>query len=86
MQITMRSQAATKLLIDKGCKHIAHIRGPRDVSTANERFEGFVDVITQNNLSYMIAESTFDPANSERVAVELLEQYYILMELLLGMI
>ena len=23
----------------------------------------------------MIAESTFDPANSERVAVELLEQY-----------
>lgn len=33
------SQAATKLLIDKGCKHIAHIRGPRDVSTANERFE-----------------------------------------------
>ena len=69
------SQAATKLLIDKGCKHIAHIRGPRDVSTANERFEGFVDVITQNNLSYMIAESTFDPANSERVAVELLEEY-----------
>lgn len=69
------SQSATKLLIDKGCKHIAHIRGPRDVSTANERFEGFVDVITQNNLSYMIAESTFDPANSERVAVELLEEY-----------
>ncbi|MBE7119896.1 ribose operon transcriptional repressor RbsR [Bacillus cereus] len=69
------SQAATKLLIDKGCKHIAHIRGPRDVSTANERFEGFVDVITQNNLSYMIAESTFDPANSEQVAVELLKEY-----------
>jgi LacI family transcriptional regulator len=69
------SQAATKLLIDKGCKHIAHIRGPRDVSTANERFEGFVDVITQNNLSYMIAESTFDPANSEQVTVELLKEY-----------
>ncbi|MBG9718698.1 ribose operon transcriptional repressor RbsR [Bacillus mycoides] len=69
------SQAATKLLIDKGCKHIAHIRGPRDVSTANERFEGFVDVIMQNNLSYMIAESTFDPANSEQVTVELLEEY-----------
>ncbi|HFK1548202.1 MULTISPECIES: ribose operon transcriptional repressor RbsR [Bacillus] len=69
------SQEATKLLIDKGCKHIAHIRGPRDVSTANERFEGFVDVITQNNLSYMIAESTFDPANSELVTVELLEEY-----------
>ncbi|PFI80224.1 ribose operon transcriptional repressor RbsR [Bacillus cereus] len=69
------SQAATKLLLDKGCKHIAHIRGPRDVSTANERFEGFVDVITQNNLSYMIAESTFDPANSELVAMELLEEY-----------
>ncbi|MDR4458829.1 transcriptional regulator, partial [Bacillus tropicus] len=26
------SQAATKLLIAKGCKHIAHIRGTRDVS------------------------------------------------------
>ena len=39
------SQAATKLLIDKGCKHIAHIRGPRDVSTANERFEGFVTLL-----------------------------------------
>ncbi|AXK16844.1 ribose operon transcriptional repressor RbsR [Bacillus cereus group sp. N11] len=69
------SQDATRLLIDKGCKHIAHIRGPRDVSTANERFEGFVDIITQNNLSYMIAESTFDPANSARVAMELLEEY-----------
>ena len=45
------------------------------MSTANERFEGFVDVITQNNLSYMIAESTFDPANSELVAMELLEEY-----------
>lgn len=52
-----------------------HIFAPRDVSTANERFEGFVDVITQNNLSYMIAESTFEPANSERVAMELLEEY-----------
>ncbi|PGE69048.1 ribose operon transcriptional repressor RbsR [Bacillus toyonensis] len=69
------SQDATRLLIDKGCKHIAHIRGPRDVSTANERFEGFVDIITQNNLSYMIAESTFDPVNSARVAMELLEEY-----------
>ena len=52
-----------------------HIFAVRDVSTANERFEGFVDVITQNNLSYMIAESTFDPANSELVAMELLEEY-----------
>ncbi|WP_338108286.1 LacI family DNA-binding transcriptional regulator [Bacillus pseudomycoides] len=69
------SQEATKLLLEKGCQHIAHIRGPRDVSTANERFEGFIDVITQYGLSYMIAESTFDPADSERVAMELLEEY-----------
>ena len=69
------SQKATKLLIEKGCKHIAHIRGPRDVSTANERFEGFIDVITKHNLSYIIAESTFDPVDSERITKELLEAY-----------
>ncbi|WP_265182907.1 LacI family DNA-binding transcriptional regulator [Bacillus gaemokensis] len=69
------SQEATKLLLEKGCKHIAHIRGPRDVSTANERFEGFVDVITQYGLPYMIAESTFNPTDSERVARELLEEH-----------
>ncbi len=68
-------QKATKLLLEKGCNHIAHIRGPRDVSTANERFEGFVDMITEYGLSYMIAESTFDPANSERVARKLLDEY-----------
>lgn len=69
------SKQAAELLVSKGCQHIAHIRGPRNISTATERFEGFIDVVTKEQLPYVIAESTFDPIESERVTMELLEKH-----------
>lgn len=69
------SKQATELLIRKGSKYIAHIRGPRNISTANERFEGFIEVVTNEQISYIIAESAFDPIESERVTKELLEAH-----------
>ncbi|MEH7461356.1 LacI family DNA-binding transcriptional regulator [Bacillus thuringiensis] len=69
------SKQATELLLAKGCQAIAHIRGPRDLSTANERFQGFIDAVTKQNVSYVIVESEFHPLKSESVAYELLEKH-----------
>ena len=69
------SKQATELLVSKGSKYIAHIRGPRNISTANERFEGFIEVVTKEQVPYIIAESAFDPIESERVTKELLKQH-----------
>jgi DNA-binding LacI/PurR family transcriptional regulator len=39
------AQLATKHLLEIGCKRIAHICGPKDVMTAKQRLEGYMDII-----------------------------------------
>ncbi|MCJ8008682.1 LacI family DNA-binding transcriptional regulator [Lederbergia wuyishanensis] len=39
------AQLATQFLLDKGCKRVAHIRGPENVYTAKERLEGYLDIV-----------------------------------------
>lgn len=36
---------ATKHLIEIGCKKIAHLRGPKNVTSANERYEGYLEIV-----------------------------------------
>ena len=41
---------ATNILIDKGCKKIAHISGPLEINTpANKRYQAFMDVVLERN-------------------------------------
>lgn len=52
---------ATRLLIEKGCKKIAHISGPLEINTpANKRYEAFADVMSKENVSYIIKEAKLD--------------------------
>ncbi|MFD3446578.1 LacI family DNA-binding transcriptional regulator [Microbacteriaceae bacterium 4G12] len=69
------SKQATELLLQKGCQCLAHVRGPRDVSTANERYEGFLDVVAKKNIPYVVVESEFDLETSEQVAIQLLKEH-----------
>ena len=62
------ARQATKLLIEKGAENIAHIRGPRELTSANDRYQGFIDEIKENNMSYVIEESRFQLEESEIVA------------------
>lgn len=56
---------ATNLLIDKGCKKIAHISGPLEINTpANKRYQAFVDVASSRNVEYIVQEAKLDIFNS----------------------
>lgn len=38
---------ATNYLFEVGCKNIGHLRGPKHISTANERFFGYTDTVKE---------------------------------------
>ena len=70
---------ATQLLIDKGCKKLAHISGPLILNTpANKRCESFIDVSTKNNMPYVIVETELNSFNIEayeNIIYSLLEEH-----------
>ncbi len=43
--------AATKHLIDQGCKRIAHIGGQQHVSIFNQRLKGYIDALNVNRIT-----------------------------------
>ena len=43
---------ATQYLIAKGCRRIATITGPRHLYTSFNRFQGYMDALTKNNLEF----------------------------------
>jgi LacI family transcriptional regulator len=69
------SKLATELLVAKGCRNLAHIRGPRNVSPANERYEGFLDAVSKAQLPYTVIDSEMEGAGNEHAAAELLEKH-----------
>jgi len=49
---------ATNLLIDKGCKKIAHISGPLEIDiSANNRSQAFLDVVLEKNIDHIMEQS-----------------------------
>lgn len=49
---------ATNLLINKGCKKIAHISGPLELDiSANMRTQAFLDVVSKKNIDYVMEQS-----------------------------
>lgn len=70
---------ATKLLIDKNCKNIAHISGPLSLNTpANKRCESFIDVARENNKPYVVIETklnNFDKIEYERLIYTLFQEH-----------
>lgn len=68
---------ATNLLIDKGCRKLAHISGPLELSTpANNRYQAFIDVVTERKVDYVIRQAKLDIFESyEKLAYKLFEEH-----------
>lgn len=68
---------ATNLLIDKGCKKIAHISGPLRLSTpANKRYEAFMDVVKERGVNYVVMEEKLDIVeNYKKLAYKLFKKH-----------
>jgi len=68
---------ATNLLLDKGCKYLAHISGPLEINTpANKRYQAFMDVVLDRKVNYVIKQAKLDIFQSyEKLAYKLFEEY-----------
>ena len=68
---------ATNLLIDKGCKKLAHISGSFDLETpANNRYKAFLDVVTKRNIENIILETQLGILeNYEKIVYKLFEEH-----------
>jgi len=68
---------ATNLLVDRGCKKLAHISGPLELNTpANKRYQAFMDVVFERKVPYVIKQAKLDIFESyEKMAYKLFEEY-----------
>ncbi|BCZ44775.1 LacI family transcriptional regulator [Clostridium gelidum] len=68
---------ATNLLIDNGCKKLAHISGSLDLETpANNRYKAFLDVVTKRNVENIILETQLGILeNYEKIVHKLFEEH-----------
>lgn len=68
---------ATNLLIDEGCKKLAHISGFLDLETpANNRYKAFLDVVTKRNIESVILETQLGILeNYEEIVYKLFEEH-----------
>lgn len=61
---------ATNLLINKGCKKLAHISGPLEINTpANKRYQAFIDVTKEKNIESVVIEGKLDTFEGYRKIV-----------------
>ncbi|MCR8645138.1 LacI family transcriptional regulator [Paenibacillus sp. N1-5-1-14] len=69
--------AATQFLKKKGCKRIAHIRGTHGVVNAEERFEGYKEVVAAEEWysdSYIV-DGDYDMQTSVEATLDLLKRH-----------
>jgi len=68
---------ATKHLIERGCKKIGFIRGPRGVSTAERRFQGYKKALNQEGLSFqsdLVAQGDFTFKSGKKALEKILSK------------
>lgn len=68
---------ATRLLIEKGCKKLAHISGPLELNTpANNRYKAFIDAVTESKVEYIVKQAKLDIAeNYEELADNIFKEH-----------
>ena len=70
---------ATKLLIEKGCRMLAHISGPLILNTpANKRYTAFTDIVKENNISFVVLETklnNFDMEEYKKLIYQMFEEH-----------
>jgi LacI family sucrose operon transcriptional repressor len=68
---------ATNLLINKGCKKLAHISGSLEINTpANKRCQAFIDVTKEKNIEAIVIEGKLDSFEGYKKMVFKLFQDY----------
>lgn len=65
----------TQALLQRGCKNILFLRGPEELNPANDRFEGFMEAITDSGVDYHIVTCPFHFADSEKIVEEFLKEH-----------
>jgi len=58
---------ATKFLIDRGHKKIAYLGGPKMINFTHDRFNGYINALKDNNVSFdatLVAYTDFDKENT----------------------
>lgn len=65
----------TQALLQRGCKNILFLRGPEELNPANDRFEGFMEAITESGVNYHIVTCPFHFADSEKIVEEFLKEH-----------
>ncbi|WP_262173762.1 LacI family DNA-binding transcriptional regulator [Saccharococcus sp. Marseille-Q5394] len=71
------ARMATRFLIEKGRRKIAHIRGPLDIVNANERCEGYREIVADEqwfNESYIV-NGNYRMETATEAVLELLRQH-----------
>ncbi|MBZ4665161.1 LacI family DNA-binding transcriptional regulator [Mahella sp.] len=70
---------ATKLLIQKGCREIAHISGPLILNTpANNRYKAFMDIVKEHSIENVVVETklnVFDIDEYKKLIIKLFEDH-----------
>lgn len=69
------AKLAVNHLVEIGCKHIAHISGPKSIYTATERLMGYYEAIFENKLEPIILEGDFSHESGRDQTIKLLEQH-----------
>jgi len=69
------ARKAVRHLLERGCRNIAHIRGPAKVRTAEERLRGYRDEIRANGLKPYIVPGNYDLNTAMENALELFEKH-----------
>ncbi|ACI18415.1 LacI family DNA-binding transcriptional regulator [Dictyoglomus thermophilum] len=70
---------ATKLLIERGCKYLAHISGPLELNTpANDRYYGFLKVVREKGIKHVVVETKlnkFEIEEYQKIIKDLFEKH-----------
>ncbi|MGO1060737.1 LacI family DNA-binding transcriptional regulator [Planococcus sp. FY231025] len=65
----------TQALLERGCKNILFLRGPEELNPANDRFEGFMEAITDSGVNYHVVTCPFHFADSEKIVEGFLKEH-----------
>ncbi|WP_113930606.1 LacI family DNA-binding transcriptional regulator [Bacillus sp. P14.5] len=67
------ARKALEYMIERGCRNIAHLEGPRHVITSGERKRAYQDVMKENNLPITLQQGHYELEKGMVSTMELLE-------------
>jgi LacI family transcriptional regulator len=68
---------ATKHLLENGCTKIAHIRGPKQLVNADERYEGYLDLVQEKQWYHesLVVEGHYDMKKAVTATLQLFQDH-----------